>query len=74
MFDVRRFLKEHFQNPGGVVAHCRAAGLAPPNEGTAQKWFERGSLTGEWLATLLLALEHRHGGPISLRLFKGGAE
>jgi hypothetical protein len=71
MFDVKRFLREHFQNAGGVVAHCRAGGVEPPEEGTAQKWFERGSLTGEWLARLLVALEVKHGRAQSLASYMG---
>lgn len=67
MFDAKRFLKDNFQNAGGVVAHCRAAGVEAPSDEAAQKWFERGSLTGEWLARLLFTLEAKQGPAVSLR-------
>lgn len=67
MFDARRFLREHFQNAGGIVAHCRAAGVKSPSEEAAQKWLERSSLTGDNLAKLLFVLETEKGQAVSIR-------
>lgn len=74
MFNAREFLKQNFQNAGGVVACCRAMGVEPPSEEAAQKWFERSSLTGEWLAKLLAIMEAERGEPVSIRKYVGAAE
>ena len=74
MFDARRFLHDNFQNVGGVVAHLRAAGLEAPTEQQAEKWFQRGSLPGAWLANLLVGLEINKGGAISVRPYCEGAK
>ena len=74
MFDARRFLHDNFQNVGGVVAHVRAAGLKAPTEEQAQKWFQRGSLPGAWLASLLAVLEINKGGAVSVRPYCEGAK
>jgi hypothetical protein len=71
MFNAREFLRQNFQNAGGVIAHCRAMGVEPPSEEAAQKWFERNSLTGEWLAKLLFILESERGKPVSIRDYIG---
>ena len=73
MFDARRFLTDNFQSVGGVIAHFRALGLEPPTQGQAEKWFARGTLTGEWLATLLSLLETERGAPVSLAPYVGRA-
>lgn len=74
MFNAREFLKQNFQNAGGIVAYCRAMDVEPPSEEAAQKWFERNSLTGEWLAKLLSILETERGEPVSIREYIGAAE
>ena len=67
MFDARKFLEEHFQNVGGLIAHCRALGVEPPSQAQAEKWFSRNSLTGDWLAKLLALIEIEHGEPVSVK-------
>lgn len=73
MFNAREFLKQNFQNAGGIVAYCRSMGVEPPSEEAAQKWFERNSLTGEWLAKLLSILEAERGEPVSILEYIGVA-
>lgn len=72
MFEAKRFLRERFQTVGGVVAHCRAAGVEPPNEEQVQKWFQRNSIPSDWLAKLLSLLEVESGGPVSLAPYMEG--
>lgn len=71
MFDARKFLEDHFQNVGGLIAHCRALGVEPPSEAQAAKWFSRCSLSGDWLAKLLGLLEVERGEPVSVKPYLG---
>jgi hypothetical protein len=71
MFDARRFLEDHFQNVGGLIAHCRAMGIEPPSEAQAAKWFGRCSLPGDWLAKLLGLLEAERGEAVSVKPYLG---
>jgi hypothetical protein len=73
MFDVKAFLRDNFQSASGVIAHCRAAGVEPPNQDQADKWLQRNSIPGAWLATLLLILEGKQGEPVSVRRWFGRA-
>ena len=67
MIDVKRFLRDHFKEPGGVVQFLKVYGADPlPNDEAVRKWFVRESLTGAWLGTLLAYLELDRGQPISL--------
>jgi hypothetical protein len=73
VFQAKQFLRDHFQSVGGIVAHCRAADVGPPNEAQAQKWFDRNSIPGDWLTTLLAVLEKEQGKPVSLAKYREGA-
>lgn len=70
VFRAKDFLRDNFQSVGGIVAHCRAAGFEPPNEKQAEKWFQRNSIPGEWLTTLLAVLEIEKGKPFSLAAYR----
>lgn len=74
MFKARNFLEDHFQNVGGLIAHCRAMGIEPPSYAQAEKWFSRNSLTGDWLAKLLGLLEGERGEPVSVQPYLGADE
>lgn len=73
MFDAKKFIRENFQGPGGVIAHCRAMGLEPPSDEQVQKWLQRNSVPGEWLAKLLAILETERGLPVSIRPYMGAS-
>ncbi len=70
MFRAKDFLRDYFQTVGGVVSHCRAAEVEPPNEAQVQKWFDRNSIPGDWLTTLLTVLEKEKGEPVSLARYR----
>ena len=70
MFRAKDFLRDHFQSVAGIVAHCRAADVEPPNEEQAQKWFQRNSIPSDWLTTLLSVLEKETGKPVSLAAYR----
>ena len=74
MFDARRFLHDHFQSAEGVIAFCRAADVDPPNSAQAQKWFERNSIPGDWLARLLALVEQDRGAPVELAPYTTGEQ
>jgi hypothetical protein len=59
MFDATRFLTDHFDNVDGVLALLAKHGRTPPKRQTAARWFERGSVPGDWLAVLLVVLDAR---------------
>jgi len=69
MFDATRFLIENFGDADGVVGllgkHCPKV---PPRD-TARKWFERGSVSSDWFALLLVSLEFESGAPIRLSAY-----
>lgn len=73
MFDAKQFIRQNFQNPAGVVAHFNSAGLTPPTEAQVEKWISRNSLTGDWLAKLLVLLEVERAAPVSLQPYMGAA-
>lgn len=71
MFDAKQFIRENFQSAGGVIAHCRSVGLEPPSDEQVQKWLQRNSVPGEWLAKLLALLEAERGEPVSVQAYMG---
>ncbi len=66
MFDAVRFLKGHFQSADGVIGAFRAYGLEAPVRDTVRKWFQRGSIPGEWLPLLVAVAELEDGQAIRL--------
>lgn len=74
MFNAKKFIRDNFQGPGGVIAHCRSVGWAPPSGGQVEKWLERNSVPGEWLAKLLSLLEAQHGAPVSIQPYIGAPQ
>lgn len=54
MFDATRFLTDHFDNVDGVLSLVAKHGRTPPKRQTVAKWFERGSVPGDWLAVLIV--------------------
>lgn len=73
MFDFKKFIRDNFQSPAGVIAHCRSFGLEPPSEEQVSKWLQRNSVPGEWLAKLISLLEHERGEPVSVQIYFGSA-
>jgi hypothetical protein len=64
MFDTARFLRENFKSGGGLIAFLRAYNAPDvPKEAAAEKWFQRGSVPGDWLALLIGYLEIDRGVP-----------
>jgi hypothetical protein len=67
LFNTERFLLDHFGTPEAIIALSRNIGIETPAKDTVRKWFERGSIPGDWWPKLLLSLEHDNGAPVSLR-------
>lgn len=53
VFNAKRFLIDHFQNPATLIAAVKAADQTPPSHAQAEKWFSRSSIPGDWLARLV---------------------
>lgn len=64
-FNYLDFLQENFKNPPGLVAFCSAYGLHC-KLATIEKWFQRNSISSEWLPILLVLLELDRGQPVRL--------
>lgn len=55
-----------FVNHGRLSAFVRAFGYEPPKAETVYKWFQRGSIPGEWFPVLLALLELEKGNAVSV--------
>lgn len=66
MFETKRFLKENFKTPQGLLAFLRAYKAPLPGLKAVEKWFQRESIPADWLPILLGYLELDNGGPVSV--------
>jgi hypothetical protein len=69
LFDAARFLEENFGTPDGIVCIASRFGVDVPSRDTIRKWFERGSISGEWLSVLIVLMETQTGSPVSLKAY-----
>lgn len=74
MFDGKRFLKENFLNPQKVLALFRAYNIGCPSLSAIEKWFQRGTIPGEWFPVLLAFLEMERGRPVGVTEYLMGAQ
>lgn len=58
---IPAFLQEHFGNPDGVVNLLAKHGAPVPQRPAVVKWFARGSVPGEWVLWLMIALYREDG-------------
>lgn len=72
MFRSKAFLADHFGNAQGVLAFLRAYNGPTPTDAAVLKWFQRGSVPGDWLTVLLCYLELDRGSPVSLVAYLEG--
>jgi hypothetical protein len=66
VFDSHSFLTRELVGPPNVLALFSAYKLRIPKVSTVEKWFQRKSLPGEWLALILCILELERGEPVRL--------
>lgn len=71
MFNFHQFLVDHFGTPTGVLHECSSLGVRAPGYETAQKWFQRRQVPGEWFPVLVCVAELLNGGPIRLAPYLG---
>ena len=71
MIDQLAFLKEHFGDADGVLGLLGKHVKDVPQRPAVVKWFRRGSIPGEWLFLLLVALKREHGEWPDLEPFMG---
>lgn len=68
-FDAKSFLTQEFGNAQSVLALFRFYGIGPVKSSTVEKWFQRGSIPGEHLPSMLCVLELERGEPVRLARF-----
>ena len=61
MIDQLAFLKEHFGDADGVLGLLGKHVNDVPQRPAVVKWFRRGSIPGEWLFLLIVALKRENG-------------
>ena len=61
MIDQLAFLKEHFGDADGVLGLLGKHVDDVPQRPAVVKWFRRGSIPGEWLFLLIVALKRENG-------------
>lgn len=66
MFDARAFLTREYGSPKDVLRLFDSYGLPAPPLATIQKWYQRGSVSGAWLASLVCVLELERGQAVTL--------
>ena len=72
MIDQLAFLKEHFGDADGVLGLLGKHVNDVPQRPAVIKWFRRGSVPGEWLFLLLVALKRENGEWPDLEPFVSG--
>lgn len=74
MFDAKRFLKEEFGTADAIIGLAGTYAVDVPKRETIRKWFERGSVPGEWWPVMVTLLEKERGKPVGLSgyLINGG--
>lgn len=65
MFDGKKFLSENYHTPQHVKTVLGQYGL-PVSLAAAEKWWQRASVPGNWLAVLIAIKEIETGHPVSI--------
>ena len=65
MFDGKKFLSENYHTPQHVKTVLGQYGL-PVTLAAAEKWWQRASVPGNWLAVLIAIKEIETGRPVSI--------
>lgn len=65
VFDGKKFLSENYHTPQHVKTVLGQYGL-PVTLAAAEKWWQRASVPGNWLAVLIAIKEIETGRPVSI--------
>ena len=65
VFDGKKFLSENYHTPQHVKTVLGQYGL-PVSLAAAEKWWQRASVPGNWLAVLIAIKEIETGRPVSI--------
>lgn len=74
MFDGKKFLTQNFHTAQHVVTVIGAYGFSDLTVAAVEKWFQRGSVPGNWLAILIAIKEIETGSPISVAKYLKAGE
>lgn len=66
VFATTSFLQDNFRDPDGVVGLIGQHWPESPKRETVRKWFDRGSVSGEWWPVLLVVLERAENRPVQM--------
>ncbi len=66
MFDTEKFLANHFDTPGNLIARYRSVNATIPSISAVEKWFQRGRIPGSHLAVLFYIVEQDTGRGLSI--------
>jgi hypothetical protein len=59
-------MDDHLTNADAVIGLANQFDVDVPAKDTLRKWFERGSIPGDWWPVVLALLEMESGKPVSL--------
>ena len=65
-FDTAAFIVDHLISPDAIVGLANHFNIEVPAKDTLRKWFERGTIPGEWWPVVLAMLELESGKPVSV--------
>lgn len=71
MFNFRKLLTTEFLSLQNVPVLFTSYGFDAPEGAAVEKWHQRNSIPGVWLAAMLALLELERGQPISLAKYMG---
>lgn len=66
MFDGKKFLTENYHTPQHVKTVMGQYGFTDLTLAAIEKWWQRASVPGNWLAVLIAIKEIETGAPISI--------
>lgn len=73
MFDAKQFLKDAFTTPQVTATHLITYGY-DVKQATVDKWFQRGSVPGQWLPVLIAIKEIETGRAVRVAQYlRGGS-
>ena len=73
VFDGKKFLSENYHTPQHVKTVLGQYGL-PVSLAAAEKWWQRASVPGNWLAVLIAIKEIETGQPVSIAKYLRAGE
>lgn len=71
-FNTEQFMEDNLVNADALVGLANHLNVNVPAKDTLRKWFERGTIPGEWWPVVLAMLELESGSPVSVVAYLRG--